>query len=171
MDAELRTVASTTTRGYIAALAASIRDSWQQRGRAEKLLFTFHGIPRRYFDAGDPYFCHCQKTARLVAERLGLAEGDSEVTFQSLFGKEEWLRPYTDETMKRLGAEKLASVDVLCPGFSVDCLETLEEIDGLNRDFFTHAGGGDYRYIACPTSAPITSRRSPRSRCGTWRDG
>ena len=140
--------------GYVAALAASIRDSWQQRGRAKKLLLTFHGIPRRYVDAGDPYFAQCHETARRVAQQLGLAERDWEVTFQSLFGKEEWLRPYTDETMKRLGAEKLASVDVLCPGFSVDCLETLEEIDGLNREFFIHAGGGEYRYIPCLNERP-----------------
>ena len=140
--------------GYVRALAASIRDSWQERGRAAKLLLTFHGIPRRYFEAGDPYFCHCQKTARLVAGELGIGEQDYLVTFQSLFGKEEWLRPYTDETMKRLGGERVASVDVLCPGFSVDCLETLEEIDGLNREFFTHAGGGEYRYIPCLNERP-----------------
>jgi protoporphyrin/coproporphyrin ferrochelatase len=147
---ELRTVTSYhDDPALIRALAASIRESWQERGRAERLLLTFHGIPRRYFDNGDPYFCHCQKTARLVAEELALDRGQYEVTFQSLFGKEEWLRPYTDETMKRLGAERLASVDVACPGFAVDCLETLEEIDGLNREFFTHAGGGEYRYIPC----------------------
>jgi len=152
---ELRTVNDYhDDAGYVAALAASIRDSWRERGRAKKLLLTFHGIPRRYVDTGDPYFAHCHETARRVAAELGLAAPDFEVTFQSLFGKEEWLRPYTDETMKRLGAEKLASVDVLCPGFSVDCLETLEEIDGLNREFFTHAGGGDYRYIPCLNERP-----------------
>ena len=152
---ELRTVNDYhDDAGYVAALAASIRDSWRERGRAKKLLLTFHGIPRRYVDAGDPYFAQCHETARRVAQQLGLAGDDYGVTFQSLFGKEEWLRPYTDETMKRLGAEKLASVDVLCPGFSVDCLETLEEIDGLNREFFTHAGGGEYRYIPCLNERP-----------------
>jgi ferrochelatase len=152
---ELRTVNDYhDDRGYVTALAASIRDSWRERGRAKKLLLTFHGIPRRYVDSGDPYFAQCHETARRVAAELALAPGDFEVTFQSLFGKEEWLRPYTDETMKRLGAEKLASVDVLCPGFSVDCLETLEEIDGLNREFFTHAGGGEYRYIPCLNERP-----------------
>jgi ferrochelatase len=135
--------------GYVGALAASIRDHWQQHGRAEKLLLTFHGIPRRYVDAGDPYFAQCHETARRVVAQLGFPDGFHEVTFQSLFGREEWLRPYTDETMKRLGASKLASVDVLCPGFSVDCLETLEEIDGENREIFTHAGGGEYRYVPC----------------------
>ncbi len=94
------------------------------------------------------------ETARLVAAELGIGERDYQVTFQSLFGKEEWLRPYTDETMKRLGSERLPSVDVVCPGFSVDCLETLEEIDGLNREFFTHAGGGDYRYVPCLNDRP-----------------
>ena len=141
-------------RGYVCALAASIRDSWQARGRAAQLLLTFHGIPRRYVDGGDPYYAHCMATARLVAAELGIGERDYQVTFQSLFGKEEWLRPYTDETMKRLGSERLPSVDVVCPGFSVDCLETLEEIDGLNREFFTHAGGGDYRYVPCLNDRP-----------------
>jgi len=152
---ELRTVNDYhDDTGYVTALAASIRDSWRERGRARKLLLTFHGIPRRYVDSGDPYFAHCHETARRVAAELALAPGDFEVTFQSLFGKEEWLRPYTDETMKRLGAEKTESVDVLCPGFSVDCLETLEEIDGLNREFFTHAGGGEYRYVPCLNERP-----------------
>src|SRR6185503_1513718 len=108
----------------------------------------------RYVDGGDPYYAHCMATARLVAAELGIGERDYQVTFQSLFGKEEWLRPYTDETMKKLGSERLPSVDVVCPGFSVDCLETLEEIDGLNREFFTHAGGGDYRYIPCLNERP-----------------
>jgi ferrochelatase len=152
---ELRTVSSYhDDPGFIAALASSIRDAWRTQGRSEKLLITFHGIPRRYFEAGDPYYCHCQKTARLLAAELGLVEGQYLVTFQSLFGKEEWLRPYTDETVKKLGKEGLASLDVVCPGFPVDCLETLEEIDGLNREFFTHAGGGAYRYISCLNERP-----------------
>ena len=152
---ELRTVNSYHDDPAVArALADSIRESWRERGRGEKLLLTFHGIPRRYFEAGDPYYCHCQKTARLIVRELGLGEGEYQVTFQSLFGREEWLRPYTDETMKRLGAERVASIDVACPGFAVDCLETLEEIDGLNREFFTHAGGGEYRYIPCLNQRP-----------------
>lgn len=152
---ELRTVSSYhDDPGYVRALAASIRDSWAAQGRSEKLILTFHGIPRRYFEAGDPYYCHCQKTARLVATELGLGEGDYLVTFQSLFGKEEWLKPYTDETVKRLGTEKLASLDIACPGFGVDCLETLEEIDGLNREIFEHAGGGTYRYVPCLNERP-----------------
>jgi ferrochelatase len=148
---ELRTVGSYhDDPGYLRALAASVRESWQRQGRSERLLLTFHGIPRRYFENGDPYYCHCQKTARLLAAELGLAPEQWLVTFQSLFGKEEWLRPYTDETVKRLGAERLASLDAFCPGFAIDCLETLEEIDGLNREFFTHAGGGTFRYVPCP---------------------
>jgi protoporphyrin/coproporphyrin ferrochelatase len=152
---ELRTVASYhDDPGYVGALAASIRDSWATQGRSQRLLLTFHGIPRRYFEAGDPYYCHCQKTARLVAEHLGLGRDDYLVTFQSLFGKEEWLKPYTDETVRRLGSEKLASLDIACPGFGVDCLETLEEIDGLNREIFEHAGGGHFRYVPCLNQRP-----------------
>jgi protoporphyrin/coproporphyrin ferrochelatase len=133
--------------GYIAALAASIQEAWTAEGPPEKLLFSFHGIPQRYFDNGDPYFCHCHKTARLVAERLGLAPERWVVAFQSLFGKEEWIKPYTDKTVAVLARSGVRSLDVVCPGFSADCLETLEEIDGLNREIFLHAGGEQFRYI------------------------
>jgi ferrochelatase len=147
---ELRTVASYhDDPAYVGALAASIREHWAAHGRGARLQLSFHGIPKRYFESGDPYYCECQTTARLLAAALEVPREEILVTFQSLFGKEEWLRPYTDETVKRLGAEKLASLDILCPGFAVDCLETLEEIDGLNREFFQHAGGGAYRYVAC----------------------
>jgi protoporphyrin/coproporphyrin ferrochelatase len=147
---ELRTIAGFHDQpGYIAALAASIRELWDRDGEPERLLFSFHGIPLSYFQAGDPYYCQCQKTARLVAERLGLPERRYIVAFQSLFGKEEWLKPYTDQTVRRLGSERLPSLDVVCPGFSIDCLETLEEIDGLNREIFEHAGGGRFRYVPC----------------------
>lgn len=133
---------------YINALVASIKAHWETNGRAERLLFSFHGIPKRYFMGGDPYFCHCQKTARLVGEQLGISrEKDYWVTFQSLFGKEEWLKPYTDETLKAWGADGLKSIDVVCPGFVGDCLETLEEIAAQNKEFFKHAGGGKYSYI------------------------
>jgi len=134
--------------GYIGAVAQSLRDAWAEQPRGKRLLFSFHGIPKRYFLAGDPYYCHCQKTARLVAEELGLEDGTWLVSFQSRFGREEWLQPYTDETLKAWGAEKLESVDVVCPGFSADCLETIEEIDQENREYFEEAGGGAYRYIA-----------------------
>lgn len=132
---------------YIEALANSVRDQWDKHGRAEKLVMSFHGIPKRYFEAGDPYHCLCRKTGRLVAEKLGLTEGQYIVTFQSLFGKEEWLRPYTDETMERLAKEGVKSLEVMCPGFSADCLETLEEIEGENKHIFMEHGGEHFYYI------------------------
>jgi protoporphyrin/coproporphyrin ferrochelatase len=142
--------------GYVAALAASIREAWSagEDGPGEKLLFTFHGIPQRYFDSGDPYFCHCHKTARLVAEALELPRDRWLVSFQSLFGKEEWLKPYTDKTMAAMARAGVRRLDVVCPGFSADCLETLEEIDGQNREIFLHAGGEHYRYIPCLNDRP-----------------
>lgn len=147
---ELRTVATYHDEpGYVAALAASIDEIWRRDGRPERLVLSFHGMPQRYFDSGDPYFCYCQKTARLVAERLELPADRLLVTFQSRFGREPWLQPYTDETLKALPAQGVRSVDVACPGFSADCLETLEEIDGLNREFFLHAGGERFRYVPC----------------------
>ncbi len=133
--------------GYISALASSIRKHWAEHEKAEKLIFSFHGIPERYFKAGDPYPCFCRKTARLTAEALELAEGEWQVTFQSRFGKEPWVMPYTDETLQELARQGVKTVDVICPGFSVDCLETLEEIAGENRDLFKHAGGSELRYI------------------------
>jgi ferrochelatase len=132
---------------YIGAIAASIRESWQQRGQPDKLLFSFHGIPQRTFLAGDPYHCECHKTARLTAEALGLAAEQWQVTFQSRFGREPWLQPYTDVTLKEFGGRKTRRVDVVCPGFSADCLETLEEILVQNREFFLQAGGGEFHYI------------------------
>jgi protoporphyrin/coproporphyrin ferrochelatase len=147
---ELRTVCGFHDEaGYVEALAASIREVWERDGEPQRLLFSYHGVPLSYFQNGDPYYCQCQKSARLVAERLGLEEGRWVVAFQSLFGKEEWLKPYTDETIRRLGQEGLTSLDVVCPGFSVDCLETLEEIDELNRGIFEQAGGGRFRYLPC----------------------
>jgi ferrochelatase len=133
--------------GYIRALAASLRDHWETQGRGEKLLMSFHGVPRRYLLSGDPYHCQCHKTARLVAEELGLAEGQWAITFQSRFGREEWLKPYTDETVRSLGAEGLKSLDVVCPGFAADCLETLEEIAQQNAEFFHEAGGEKLTYV------------------------
>jgi protoporphyrin/coproporphyrin ferrochelatase len=135
--------------GYIEALAASIREHWAQHGRGEHLVMSFHGVPRRYLDAGDPYHCQCHKTARLVAERLSLDEGSWSITFQSRFGKEEWLKPYTDESIKALGRRGLRRIDVVCPGFSADCLETLEEIAEQNAEFFREAGGETLSYIPC----------------------
>ena len=134
--------------GYVRALAASIRELWEREGsEPEKLLFSFHGIPLRYFRAGDPYHCLCHKTARLVAEELGLPEARWVVAFQSLFGKEEWIKPYTADTVTAMGRAGVESLDVVCPGFAADCLETLEEIDVQNREFFEGAGGGRFRYV------------------------
>ena len=135
--------------GYIRALADSIRVHWAENGRGGKLLFSFHGVPRQTLLDGDPYHCQCQKTARLVARELELAEDDWILTFQSRVGRAEWLRPYTDETILELGAEGLQRLDVVCPGFSADCLETLEEIAIQNGEAFVEAGGGKLEYIPC----------------------
>lgn len=135
--------------GYIAALAASVRERWNVEGEPERLLMSFHGMPQRYFDDGDPYFCYCQKTARLLAEALALPRERWLVSFQSLFGKEEWLKPYTDRTVEALAKQGVRALDVICPGFSADCLETIEEIDQLNREIFLHHGGERFRFITC----------------------
>jgi len=132
---------------YIDALANSVQRYWQQHGQPDKLLFSFHGVPKRFFTAGDPYHCECHKTARLVAEQLDLAQSKWQVVFQSRFGREEWLKPYTDHTLEALAKSGTKRVDVVCPGFSADCLETLEEIDQENRDLFLQAGGKDFHYI------------------------
>ena len=133
--------------GYIEALVTSIQEAWQARQQPEKLLFSFHGTPKRFHTEGDPYFCQCHKTARLVAERLGLAENQWQLTFQSIFGREEWLKPYTIDTLRELGASGVKSVDIVCPGFSADCLETIEEIGVENRDAYLEAGGETFHYI------------------------
>lgn len=133
--------------GHIEALAVSIERWWKAHGRGERLLLSFHGIPERYLHAGDPYFCQCHATARLLRERLGLADDQLLISFQSRVGRERWLHPYTDATVRRLAAEGVRKLDVACPGFAVDCLETLEEIAMQNRDFFIDAGGETLRYI------------------------
>lgn len=154
---ELRTIHSYHDEpGYIAALAASIRDRWRDGGPPRKLLFSFHGIPRRYFENGDPYHCLCHKTARLVAEELGLESSRYEVAFQSLFGREEWLKPYTENTIHAMAASGVESLDVVCAGFSADCLETLDEIDREYRAVWNDGGGDDpaYRYIPALNDRP-----------------
>jgi ferrochelatase len=132
---------------YVESLANTIREHWEQHGRAEKMLFSFHGMPRRYLLNGDHYHCQCQKTARLVAERLELDDAAWQVTFQSLFGREVWLQPYTDATVEALAQSGMKTLDVICPGFSADCLETLEEIEGENAEIFEAHGGESLRYI------------------------
>lgn len=132
---------------YIEALADSIKQSWQEHGKRDLLLLSFHGVPAFLTKKGDPYFYHCQKTAELLAEKLGLAEHQWRLVFQSRFGKAEWLKPYCVETLQSLPKEGITSVDVVCAGFSVDCLETLEEIAITNKELFIEAGGKDYHYI------------------------
>ncbi len=133
---------------YIEALARSVEAHWQAHGRAERLVLSFHGIPQRYFRNGDPYFCQCQATARALRERLDLREDDVIVSFQSRVGREPWLAPYTDEVFRKLPGQGVRRVQVLCPGFAVDCLETLEEIAIRNREYFLAAGGERLEYIA-----------------------
>ncbi|MDO9012109.1 MAG: ferrochelatase [Gallionella sp.] len=134
---------------YIQALAANINDYWVRHGRPEKLLMSFHGVPQYTLDKGDPYHCECHKTGRLLAEALGLQQEQYLVSFQSRFGKAEWIKPYTTATLKELGLQKIPRVDVVCPGFVADCLETLEEIAMEGKEDFQHAGGGEYHYIPC----------------------
>ncbi|MFT5445963.1 MAG: ferrochelatase [Gammaproteobacteria bacterium] len=137
---------------YIAAVTQSIRDHWRERGEPQRLLFSFHGIPQRYVLAGDPYFCHCQASARLIAETLGLPQERWQVAFQSRVGREPWLQPYVDETLTQWGRDGVSDVHVVCPGFAVDCLETLEEIAEENRERFLEAGGSTFSYIAALNS-------------------
>lgn len=160
---------------YIDALAQSVTEQWQQGGEPEKLLFSFHGIPKRYFMNGDPYHCHCHKTARLVAERLGLSKDRYIVAFQSLFGKEEWLRPYAHEVIAEIAQSGVKRLDVIAPGFTADCLETLEEIGVEYRELFEskagHAPGLQYRYIPALNSRPAFINalvQLIRTHCGNW---
>jgi ferrochelatase len=133
---------------YIAALAQSVNEHWRINGKPTKLVMSFHGLPKFHLLKGDPYHCECYKTARLLAEALGLEKDEFTVAFQSRFGKQEWLKPYLASTLEALGQAKTKRIDVICPGFSSDCLETLEEIAMEGREIFTHAGGGEYHYIA-----------------------
>jgi ferrochelatase len=133
--------------GYIEALASSVLEHWEKHPRGELLLMSFHGIPKRNLLLGDPYHCECHQTARLLAESLNLQAHEWRVTFQSRFGKAEWLQPYTDKTLQALPAAGIKNVDVICPGFAADCLETLEEIQVENCEYFQHAGGENYHYI------------------------
>jgi ferrochelatase len=144
--------------GYIAALRDSVLAHWKKQGRAQdaggKLVMSFHGVPKRTLLLGDPYHCECQKTGRLLAEALGLAASEYVVTFQSRFGRAEWLQPYTAPTLESLARAGAGTVDVICPGFPADCLETLEEIAMEGRDSFLAAGGREYRYIPCLNGSP-----------------
>ena len=139
--------------GHIAALAASVRAHWQREGRGDKLVMSFHGVPARSLSLGDPYHCECHVSARLLAEALGLGRDDYVVTFQSRFGRAKWLEPYTEPTVRRLARGGLKRLDLICPGFAADCLETLEEIGQEVRAAFLAEGGQTFHYIPCLNDA------------------
>jgi ferrochelatase len=134
---------------YIDALARNVRKHWQENGQADQLVMSFHGLPQRNLQLGDPYHCECHKTARLLAEQLGLRKDQYKVTFQSRLGRAQWLQPYTEPTLIAMAKAGVARVDVVCPGFPSDCLETLEEIGMEAREAFLHAGGKEFRYVPC----------------------
>ncbi|WP_299770898.1 ferrochelatase [uncultured Pseudoteredinibacter sp.] len=134
---------------YIQALKQSVIRHFEKHGRPDKLILSYHGTPKAYLDKGDPYHCFCMKTSRLLAETLELKESEYETTFQSRFGKQEWLQPYTDIRLQQLPAEGAKKLAIICPGFSADCLETLEEILVENKEVFLSSGGESYEYIPC----------------------
>jgi ferrochelatase len=140
---------------YIEALAESVEEAWAALPRRpDVLVASYHGMPERYLREGDPYHCQCQKTSRLLRERLGLAEDALVTTFQSRFGSEEWLKPYTVEEVARLARAGKRRIAVVAPAFSADCVETLEEINGEIRESFVHAGGEEFTYIPCLNDRP-----------------
>ena len=140
--------------GYIAALADNVREHWKHHGRPDKLVLSFHGVPERTLHLGDPYHCECQKTARLLAEALALPPTEVQVTFQSRLGRAKWLEPYTEPSLIALGKAGVKRVDVFCPGFTSDCLETLEEIAMEGRTAFLTAGGKEFHHIGCLNDRP-----------------
>ena len=139
---------------WLDALVASVENHWDLHGRGEQLLISFHGLPQRLVAAGDPYAAQCQSGARALAQRLRLADGQWRMTFQSRFGREPWLQPYTDQTLRALAQQGLQTVDMICPGFAVDCLETLEENAVENAGLFKQAGGAQLRYIPALNATP-----------------
>jgi ferrochelatase len=140
--------------GYIAALAQRIQHHWLHHERGEHLVMSFHGLPERNLHLGDPYHCECHKTARLLAQKLGIEQDRYTVTFQSRFGKAQWLQPYTEPTLVAMAQKGVKSVDLVCPGFICDCIETLEEINQEAREAFRHAGGQRFEYIECLNDSP-----------------
>ncbi|HEY6484143.1 MAG TPA: ferrochelatase [Steroidobacteraceae bacterium] len=156
---ELRYVAEYHDQpGYIEALRTSVSQHWEAHGKTSHLLVSFHGIPERYFHKGDPYFCKCQKTARLLAEELMLTDDQWSVSFQSRFGPNGWLQPYTSVVLQEMPGREIREVSVVCPGFAVDCLETLEEIEMENRDRFLAAGGRRFQYVPALNARPEHAR-------------
>ena len=156
---------------YIEALALGVERYWRDNGRGDVLLMSFHGIPARNIKAGDPYQTQCLETARLLVTRLGLTPAQYRITFQSRFGPAKWLEPYTEPTLRELGSAGIERVDVMCPGFPSDCLETLEEIAMEGKEAFLHEGGKDFHYIPClnDSAAWITAMTSIAERhLGGW---
>lgn len=139
---------------WLDALAVSVQAHWKLHGRGERLLMSFHGVPQRFIRAGDPYSAQCVAGAAALALRLGLAAGEWQLTYQSRFGREPWLQPFTDRTLEQLAKDGVRIVDMVCPGFAVDCLETLEENAVENAALFQRAGGTELRYIAALNAAP-----------------
>lgn len=139
---------------WLDAIEARIRSHWDLHGRAERLVFSFHGIPQRFAERGDPYPAQCQASAEAIAARLGLGPEQWLLTYQSRFGREPWLQPYTDQSLRAMAADGMKTLDVVCPGFAVDCLETLEEIAVENRQVFQQAGGSELRYISALNDEP-----------------
>ena len=139
---------------YIECLVKSIKESWKKFGKTQKLIFSYHGVPKKYLLKGDPYYCFCQKTTRLVAEKMKLKKKDYITTFQSRFGPGEWLQPYTDKTLEELPKKGIKKIHILSPGFSSDCLETLEELEVQNKENFLSSGGERYNYIKCLNDDP-----------------
>ena len=136
-------------KNYIEALSNSIKSFWKKTSKPQKIIFSYHGIPKRYLINGDPYHCFCLKTTRLVKEQMGLSDDEIMTTFQSRFGREEWLKPYTSETLKELPKQGIKNIHIISPGFSSDCLETLEELEEENKEYFMESGGENYHYIPC----------------------
>ena len=136
-------------KNYIEALSNSIKSFWKKTSKPQKIIFSYHGIPKRYLTNGDPYHCFCLKTTRLVKENMGLSDDEIMTTFQSRFGREEWLKPYTSETLKELPKQGIKNIHIISPGFSSDCLETLEELEEENKEYFIESGGENYHYIPC----------------------
>ena len=136
-------------KNYIEALSNSIKSFWKKTSKPQKIIFSYHGIPKRYLTNGDPYHCFCLKTTRLVKEYMGLSDDEIMTTFQSRFGREEWLKPYTSETLKELPKQGIKNIHIISPGFSSDCLVTLEELEEENKEYFMESGGENYHYIPC----------------------
>ena len=134
---------------FIKAIGDSIKKAEKNKGKPQKIIFSYHGIPKRYLTNGDPYHCFCLKTTRLVKEHMGLSDDEIMTTFQSRFGREEWLKPYTSETLKELPKQGIKNIHIISPGFSSDCLETLEELEEENKEYFMDSGGENYHYIPC----------------------